>query len=238
LQDAKPILFFTKSFIMKVIEDLGIKNLKIVQDDELYRFTSDAVILSKFADARKNDVVADFCSGSGIVGIHYYALNKNCKSVDLIEIQPELASLSQESIKLNGLENVFNVINLPIQQLSNEYNDKYSLILCNPPYKKKNSGEVNGEQKIAMCRHEITVTQEEIVSVASKKLKHGGRLCMCQRIERFTDLIVCMRNNGLEPKTIQFVSTSPTNPPYLFLVNAVKGVKPQLKIPANVINGV
>jgi tRNA1(Val) A37 N6-methylase TrmN6 len=183
-------------------------------------------------------VVADFCSGSGIVGIHYYALNKNCKTVDLIEIQPELASLSQETLDLNGLNDIFSVINLPIQKLGNEYNGKYSLILCNPPYKKKGSGEVNGNDKVAMCRHEITVTQEEIISVASKKLKHGGRLCMCQRIERFTDLIVSLRQNGLEPKTIRFVSTAKDNPPYLFLVNAVKGVKPQLKIPVNEINGV
>ena len=222
---------------MKVIEELGIDNLKIIQNDELYRFTSDAVMLSKFADAKKDDIVADFCSGSGIVGIHYYALNKNCKSVDLIEIQPELASLSKESIGINNLGDIFNVINLPIQQLGNEYNGKYSLILCNPPYKKKGSGEVNGNENIAMCRHEITVTQEEIISVASKKLKHGGRLCICQRIERFTDLIVSLRQNGLEPKQIQFVSTSANNPPYLFMVNAVKGVKPQLKIPVNAING-
>ena len=222
---------------MKVIEELGIDNLKIIQNDELYRFTSDAVMLSKFADAKKDDIVADFCSGSGIVGIHYYALNKNCKSVDLIEIQPELASLSKESIDIKNLGDIFNVINLPIQQLGNEYNGKYSLILCNPPYKKKGSGEVNGNENIAMCRHEITVTQEEIISVASKKLKHGGRLCICQRIERFTDLIVSLRQNGLEPKQIQFVSTSANNPPYLFMVNAVKGVKPQLKIPVNAING-
>ena len=223
---------------MQVIEELGIDNLKIIQDDTLYRFTSDAVILSKFADARKNDVVADFCSGSGIVGIHYYALNKNCKSVDLIEIQQELANLSQKTIEINGLEEIFTVINKPIQDLGSEYNGKYSLILCNPPYKKKDSGERNLEPKIAMCRHEVTVTQEEIVKVASKKLKFGGRLCMCQRIERFTDLITEMRKNGLEPKTIQFVTTAIDKPPYLFLVNAVKGVKPQLKIPVNVINGV
>ena len=222
---------------MKVIEDLGIDNLKIIQDDTLYRFTSDAVLLSKFADARKNDVVADFCSGSGIVGIHYYALNKNCKSVDLIEIQPALASLSKETLTLNGLNDIFNVINVPLQSLGGEYNGKYSLILCNPPYKKKGSGEVNGNEDIAMCRHEITITQEEIVEVASKKLKHGGRFCICQRIERFTDLIVSLRQNGLEPKQIQFVSTAPTKAPYLFMVNAVKGVKPQLKIPVNAING-
>ena len=88
-----------------------------------------------------------------------------------------------------------------------------------------------------MCRHEITVTQEEIIEVASKKLKHGGRLCICQRIERFTDLIVSLRQNGLEPKQIQFVSTATNNALYLFMVNDVKGVKPQLKIPVNAING-
>lgn len=223
---------------MEVIEELGIDNLKIIQDDGLYRFTSDAVLLSRFADARKNDVVADFCSGSGIVGIHYYAVNKNCKSVDLIEIQKNLADLSKKTIELNGLQDVFTVLNTPIQDLNNEYNGKYSLILCNPPYKKIGSGERNGQDHIAMCRHEVTVTQEEIVKVAAKKLKHGGRLCMCQRIERFTDLVVEMRKNGLEPKVIQFVSTSTDKPPYLFLINAVKGVKPQLKIPVNAINGV
>ena len=41
---------------MKVIEELGIDNLKIIQNDELYRFTSDAVMLSKFADAKKDDL--------------------------------------------------------------------------------------------------------------------------------------------------------------------------------------
>ena len=67
--------------ILEVIEDIGIDNLKIIQDDSLYRFTSDAVILSRFASSKKGDIVADFCSGSGIVGIHYYALNKRVKSV-------------------------------------------------------------------------------------------------------------------------------------------------------------
>lgn len=221
---------------MVVVEDLLIDNLKIYQDDELYRFTSDAVILSKFASSKKGDVVADFCSGSGIVGIHYYALNKNAKSVDLIEIQPELSSLSKRSVDENGLGDIFTVINKPIQELSKEYNGKYSLILCNPPYKKAGSGEINGDMKIAMCRHEVTVTQEEIVEISAKKLKHGGRLCMCQRTERFTDLILKMASVGLEPTRIQFVVTELGKAPYLFLIEGVKGVKPQLKILPEFVN--
>ncbi|MBR3804134.1 MAG: methyltransferase [Clostridia bacterium] len=221
---------------MIVVEELLIDNLKIYQDDELYRFTSDAVILSKFASAKKGDVVADFCAGSGIVGVHYYALNKNAKSVDLIEIQPELSALSQKTVDVNGLGEIFTVINKPIQDLPNDLNGKYSLILCNPPYKKAGSGEVNGDRKIAMCRHEITVTQEEIIEISAKKLKHGGRLCMCQRTERFTDMVLKMASVGLSPTKVQFVVTKQGGAPYLFLIEAVKGVKPQLKILPEFVN--
>ena len=221
---------------MIVLEELLIDNLKIYQDDSLYRFTSDAVILSKFASAKKGDIVADFCAGSGIVGIHYYALNKNAKSVDLIEIQEELSALSQKSVDINGYSDIFNVINKPIQELSKEYNGKYSLILCNPPYKKAGSGEINGDIKIAMCRHEVTVTQDEIIEISAKKLKHGGRLCVCQRTERFVSLITKMVSVGLEPTKIQFVVNKLGSAPYLFLIEGVKGVKPQLKILPEFVN--
>ncbi len=222
---------------MLVLEELGLNGLKIYQDDELYRFTSDAVVLTKFASNRKGDVVADFCSGSGIVGLHYYALNNSVKSVDLIEIQPELANLSKKSVEINGLEDKFTVINSPLQSLSKELNGKYSLILCNPPYKKVNSGEVNLNEKIAMCRHEVTITQREIVEVAYKKLKHGGRLCMCQRTERFIELISDMLSVGLNPTRIQMVTGKPGGKPYLVMIEAFKGVSPQVKVLEDYVNG-
>ena len=76
------------------LEDLNLLNLKIFQDDELYCFTSDAVLLSRFATVKKGDVVADFCSGSGIVGLNFYALNKDMvKSVTLVELQEEMCLL-------------------------------------------------------------------------------------------------------------------------------------------------
>ena len=43
----------------EVLEDMMIDGLKIVQDTRLYRFTSDSVLLSRFARAKKRDKVAD-----------------------------------------------------------------------------------------------------------------------------------------------------------------------------------
>ena len=45
----------------EVLEDMLLDGLKIVQDTRLYRFTSDSVLLSKFARAKRGDRVADFC---------------------------------------------------------------------------------------------------------------------------------------------------------------------------------
>ena len=73
---------------MERLEDLCLNGLKIYQDSDLYCFTSDAVLLSKFARVKKGDKVADFCSGSGIVGIHLYGLNDSLiDSVTLFEMQ-------------------------------------------------------------------------------------------------------------------------------------------------------
>ena len=79
-------------------------NIKIYQDDELYTFTSDSVLLSKFATVKKGEVVADFCAGSGVVGFNLLALNSSLiKSVDFFELQTPLFELCKMSIEKNGL---------------------------------------------------------------------------------------------------------------------------------------
>ena len=71
---------------MERIEDLG-NGIKIFQNDELYCFTSDAILLSKFARVKSGDVVADFCAGSGVVGFNLYNINPELiKSVTFFEM--------------------------------------------------------------------------------------------------------------------------------------------------------
>lgn len=214
----------------ETLEDLLIDGLKIIQNKTLYRFSSDAVLLSRFASFKKGDVVADFCAGSGIVGLHFYALNKDVKRVDGYEIQSSLADTFTRTIEYNGLIDKVFCYNMPIQDIPKEKNGEYSLILCNPPYKKKNSGETNPEGHIAICRHEIAVTLDEIISVSAKKLKHGGRLCICQRVERLTDTLTLMRQNKIEPYRLQFVISGNEPKPYLFLIEGVKGITRQLTV--------
>ena len=219
------------------LESLNIKDYKILQNSTLYCFTSDSVILSKFAKAKKGDIVADICSGSGIVGLHFYALNDSIiKSVTLFELQEELAEMSQRSIELNNLQNKFSVVQGRLQDTAIDYKEKFSLITCNPAYKKANTGEVNLTKSLAIARHEVEITQQEILNKSAYMLKNGGRICICQRVERFLELLEDIKNAKLKVSQIQFVTPSETGKPYLVLVEAYKGINRQLKVLENYVN--
>ena len=214
---------------MEVIEDLQLNGLKIYQDDELYRFTSDAVRLSYFATVKKGDTVADFCSGSGIVGLHLLGLNKVIKSVTLFEMQQPLYNLSVKSIELNRLQDKVFAVNTRLQDIGSEYNEKFSLIVCNPPYMEKDSGAVNEKPEIAVCRCEITLDLKELIDAVAKCLKFGGRFALVHRAERLADVICYLRQKNVEPKRLQFVASG-DKAPYLFMLEAVKGGNKGLKV--------
>lgn len=208
---------------MEVIEDLLIGEYKIIQDSELYRFTSDSVLLARFLKAKKGERVADFCAGSGVVGLHFYAENTGVQSVTLFEMQKELSEMSEKTVALNGLQDVFRVENLRLQDIGGEHTEKFSLILCNPPYER--GGFENADEKKALCRKELSLTLEELILAVKKCLKFGGRCALVHRADRVAEVVTALSNAGLEPKKMQFIAGKAGEKPYAVLVAAVKGGK-------------
>lgn len=215
----------------EVLEEF-FEDKKIIQNVELYRFTSDSILLSRFARAKHGDKVADFCSGSGVVGFHFLCLNPCVAELTLFEMQQSLADMSLRTAELNGFD--CKVVCTRIQDVGREYDDAFSLILCNPPYEK--GGFENDVYEKAVCRKEITVTLPEIVEAAYRKLKFGGRFALVNRADRAAELIYLLKKRGLEPKRIQFVSGTPEAKPYLVLVEAVKGGKEGVEVLPILIN--
>ncbi len=210
--------------------------VNIYQDDELYCFTSDSILLSRFTRVKKGDVVADFCAGSGIVGFNLYALNKDLlKSVSLFEMQKPLYDLSVKSIAENKLEDKFFAFNTRLQDLGREFDGKFSLITCNPPYMAKGKGFIDDKDFIAVCRTETSLSLEELVTAVARALKFGGRINLVHRADRLIEVITALKSNGIEPKRLQFASGGKKEP-YLFLMEGVKGGKSGIKILNTIIN--
>ena len=212
----------------KRLVDLQYKGLMIYQDSESYCFTSDAVHLANFVKAPKNAKVVDLCSGSGVIGMLVFAKN-NIDSVKMVEIQAHLAELSKESVFYNNLQEHIEVINKPLQNISNEIGrEKYEIVVCNPPYKEVGENLKNIKEDIAIARHELKVTLEEIISEASKLLKFGGKFYTICKEERLCDMITLSRKYNMEPKELKIITS--TKGANVVMMQSSKGGKSGLKI--------
>lgn len=228
-----PLFLYLNNMLKQgeVLENLY-GDYSIIQNVDLYRFTSDSVLLSKFVKGKKGDAVADFCAGSGIVGYHFACLNTHINSLTLFEMQENLADMARRTAELNKFN--AKVVCGRVQDIGAEYNGAFSLILCNPPYER--GGFENEIYEKAICRKEITITLKEIISVAAKKLKFGGRLAIVNRADRVAELIYLLKPNKLEPKKMQFVCGREGAAPYLVLMEAVYGGKEGITVLPNTVN--
>ena len=213
------------------IDDLEYKGLKIIQDEDGFCFGVDSVLLSDYAKGiKKNSTVIDIGTGTGIISLLL------CKKTELskiygIEIQEDVAEMAKRSIKLNGLEDKFEIININIKKIFEILEPhKYDVVVTNPPYKKAETGVKSADKKQLISRHEVECTLEDIIENASKLLKDLGEFYMVHRAERLVDIMCLLRKYKLEPKNIRFVHSKVDDKPTLILIRAVRSAKEFLKI--------
>ena len=213
------------------IDDLELNGLKIIQNKNGFCFGMDSVLLSDFAkEIKKDSTILDLGTGTGILGILLSAKTQGTKMIG-IEIQPEVAEMAQRSIKLNQLENRFNVICGDIKKLKGRYETgSFDAIVTNPPYKKRGTGRINENETKLISRHEIMANLEDFIQVASFLLKDQGSIYMVHRPERLVDITTNLRKYRLEPKVMKFVYPNQKREPNLILIKATKNAKPFLKI--------
>ena len=191
-----------------------------------HRFGTDAFLLADFANPRKKDLVCDFCSGSGIIAL-LMKRNNNPAFIYAVEIQEKAVEQIKLTVEKSDIDN-FQIVSGDLKDFRAER--ELDLITCNPPYKINNTGAKNDSDAVSIARHEVLCSFDDVCKSASKNLKFGGRLCICNRPERLCDIMVAMRNNKLEPKRVRFVSKTPDTAPWLVLVEGKKGGNPFLQV--------
>ena len=213
------------------IDQLFSTDVKIIQNREVFSYSIDSVLLSRFPEIPSRGLIVDLCSGNGAVGL--FASTRTKAPIIEVEIQERLADMAERSIHLNHLEDQVQMIHDDLKNLLNHVpRTGVDLILCNPPYfKVSETSKKNVSEYYLLARHEITTNLEEICDIARHALKSNGRLAMVHRPDRFLDIIDTMRQYNLAPKRIQFVYPKMGKDANMLLIEAIKdGSNENIKI--------
>lgn len=217
---------------MKVINDLlGYKKLNIVQDTQMFSFSLDSVLLPNFITLNKKvEKILDIGCGNGPIPL-ILSTKTNAKIIG-VEIQPEVAALANESVKLNNLNNQIQIINDDINNLvKNLETEMFDVITCNPPFfKALETSNFNQSDYKTIARHEVNLTIEQVIKISRKLLKNKGILGIVHRPERLMEILFLLNENNLIPKKIKFVYPRFNSEANMVLIEAKKNGNPGLKV--------
>ncbi len=200
----------------------------IYQYENRFRYGMDAVLLSWCARAEKEDVCIDLCSGTGIVALRHHYIYRPQKTY-AIEMQEEMAQLCMRSVVHNGLPNRLHCLAGDFTRMETSFvPGGVQVVMANPPYIRKGHGKHSPHAQVAMARHEITMSLNDLFSFARRVLPSGGRFYMIHRPGRLGEILSLSHAYHLPVKEILPVSSRKGDDPQLVLVSCRKDGKVDL----------
>lgn len=210
---------------------LANENMRIIQSPNVFAFSLDAVLLANFSYVPiQRGKILDLCTGNGVIPL---LLSKRSKAmITGVEIQERIYDMAVRNVNLNHLEQQINMVLGDLKDMPQKMgNVNFDVVTCNPPYfptpKKE---EQNLNEHLAIARHEIYCSLEDVVQASSKLVRPGGKVAMVHRPGRLADLITLFRKYKMEPKRVQLVYPKMGKEANMLLIEGTRNGKPDIKI--------
>lgn len=199
-------------------------------DTDLFPPGTDSFALGYFARPSRGSSVCDLGCGTGLLGTLLLAREETL-AIENIEINKAAAALARCTFEENGwadrahlrVGDLRNTAVLPAA-------GSIDYVLSNPPYFPQGSGASTQNNARRIAREESACTLADICAAARRVLRWGGRFALVHRAERLTDVLCAMRENGIEPKRLRFLTRAAGAAPSLLLVEGKRGGKSGLII--------
>lgn len=211
------------------IDDLLTHEMRIIQSDEVFSFSLDAVLLARFCSVPKRGRILDLCTGNGVIPL--LLATRSEAHITGVEIQERLADMAQRSVAMNGRESQIEIIRQDLRQYQYEVRPgRFDLVTVNPPYLPLSIGEVNDNEAVAIARFEVMCTMSEVIAASARLVKSGGKVAVVHRASRLAELLSELSKYRLEPKRLRMVHPRAGADANLVLVEAMRDAAPEMTI--------
>ena len=204
--------------------------LSIKQAKSGYRFSMDAVALASHAAIKSGDRVLDVGTGCGIIALMLAYLHPDI-TVYGVEIQKSLADIAVLNVNENSMADRITIFHQDIKTITPSMTSgPVDVVICNPPHTPKPSGRINPDDQLAIARHEIAITLDDLIKTGKRMLTHAGKFIMVYPAKRLVETLTRMHSAQIEPKKTTMIHTKPDIPAKRILIEGVKNGRPGITI--------
>ena len=210
-------------------DSLDRKGYQIIQSPSRFCFGMDAVLLAAFANNKEGDRVLDLGTGTGVIPILMEARYGGAE-YKALEIQADSCDMARRSARLNGLEDRIEIVEGDLKRAHEIFGPaSFDVVTCNPPYMTNKHGLTNPSGPMAIARHELLCSLEDVVRETARLLRPGGHSYFVHRPFRLVEIMTLMHDYGLEPKRMRLVYPYADREPNMVLLEGVRGGRSWLK---------
>ncbi|MFC0559565.1 tRNA1(Val) (adenine(37)-N6)-methyltransferase [Halalkalibacter alkalisediminis] len=200
--------------------------LKVIQSPDVFSFSIDAILLGRFVQVpiQKGNML-DLCSGNGVIPLLMTTRSK--ANLVGVEIQSRLTDMARRTLALNKVHTQIQMVEADLNEMPPHIKKSFfDVVTCNPPYfETVTEHERNRNEHLAIARHEIYCSLNDVIRVSSQYVKQKGKVAIVHRPERLTDIMTYMRDYRIEPKRIQFIHPKDQKEANMVLVEGIKDGK-------------
>jgi tRNA1(Val) A37 N6-methylase TrmN6 len=211
------------------LDDLLTHDIRIIQSDEVFSFSLDAVLLARFCSVPPRGRIVDLCTGNGVIPL--LLTTRTRADIVGVEIQERLADMAARNVQLNGLGGQIRMLHADLKTVHGELgHGQFDLVTVNPPYLPVRSGDRKANPHIAAARHEVYCTLDDVAAACSRLVRPGGKVAMVHRPSRLAEIICALREHRLEPKRMRFIHPRAGEEANMVLIEAAKDGKPEVRL--------
>jgi tRNA1Val (adenine37-N6)-methyltransferase len=186
------------------------KQFNIQQDKCAMKIGTDGVLLGAWVNIDKDvNSILDVGSGTGLIALQM-AQRSSAETIDAIEIEPNAFEQTVDNFETSDWNDRLFCYHSSFQAFADAIEDKYDLIISNPPY--FNSGLQPNDTKRNLARHTSRLTYKTLLQNTSKLLSEKGSCAFIVPFLEEQNFLDIASKNNLYPQRITRVKGAESTP--------------------------
>ncbi len=191
------------------------KRFRIVQERSAMKVGMDGVLLGAWANATEAKRMLDVGSGTGLIALMLAQKNASAE-IDAIEIDRDACEEAIFNVQQSIWKDRIRVHCQSFQEFVAEIENKYDLIVSNPPF--FSNGVKAPDETRAQARHADALPLDVLISGAAKLLNENGQIALILPTEQLQEIENLAKINGLFLSRLCRVKPNQVKPDFRILV--------------------
>jgi len=186
------------------------KQFSVAQENCAMKVGTDGVLLGAWARIPEGaGSVLDIGTGTGLIALQI-AQRSHCDTIDALEVEDRAFEQAVDNFENSPWSDRLFCYHASLEEFRAEIDDRYDLIVCNPPYHDASYLSEGSERNLARQRQQMSF--ESLLNAVADLLDPAGTCAFIIPYEHEREFLVLARRNDLFPERITRVRGNSGSP--------------------------